>query len=229
MGCITRVIYGEPMLFEAGDRMGREEFLARWEQMPALKFAELINGVVYLPSPVSMQHSRKDYLLHLWTGGYVGRIGFVEGLSNGTWLMEWTSAPQPDLALRIKPDLGGQSKDAGKYPAGAPEFVAEVCGSSRSYDLGPKLELYERAGVREYVTALLEERRVEWRVLRGGAFQLMAPDGAGVFRSGVLPGLWLDEPAFWRDDIPAVLARLEEGLRSEEFRKFHEARSAPLK
>ena len=48
------------------------------------------------------------------------------------------SAPQPDVALRIKPDFGGQSKDAEKYLADAPEFVA---------DLGAKLELYERAGV----------------------------------------------------------------------------------
>jgi Uma2 family endonuclease len=53
------------------------------------------------------------------------------------------------MALRIKPDFGGQSKDAEKYLADAPEFVVEVCGSSRSYDLGAKLELYERAGVCE--------------------------------------------------------------------------------
>ena len=136
------------------------------------------------------------------------------------------SAPQPDMALRIKPDFGGQSKGAEKYLAGAPEFVAEVCGSSRSYDLGPKLELYERAGVCEYLAVLLEERRLEWRALRGGAFQLVTPREAGVFRSGVLPGLWLDEPAFWRNDIPGALACLEEGLASEEFLRFQQAKRA---
>jgi hypothetical protein len=102
------------------------------------------------------------------------------------------------VALRIKPDFGGWSKDAEKYLAGAPEFVAEVCGSSRPYDLGSKLEVYERAGVCEYFAVLLEERRLEWRALRGCAFQLMTPDEASGFRSGVLPRLWLDEPAFGR-------------------------------
>lgn len=93
--------------------------------------------------------------------------------------------------------MGGQSGYAEKFAAGAPEFVAEVCGASRSYDLGPKLKLYKRVGVREYLAVLLEERRLEWRVLRESVFQLMASDEAGVFRSSVLPGLWLDEPLFW--------------------------------
>lgn len=93
--------------------------------------------------------------------------------------------------------MGGQSGYAEKFAAGAPEFVAEVCGASRSYDLGPKLKLYKRVGVREYLAVLLEQRRLEWRVLRESVFQLMASDEAGVFRSSVLPGLWLDEPLFW--------------------------------
>jgi hypothetical protein len=54
----------------------------------------------------------------------------------------------------------------------------------------------------------------------------MAPDDAGVFRSALLPRLWLYEPTFWRDDMGALLARLEEGLASEEFLRFREARRA---
>jgi hypothetical protein len=221
---MNRVAYLEPLLFEAGDRLGRDEFLSRWERMPDLKFAELIDGVVYLPSPLSLEHSERHGVLQTWAGVYAGHAGFVQVLPIATWLMEERSAPQPDLALRIKPGYGGQSRNKDKYAAGAPEFAAEVSRSSRSYDLGPKLELYERAGVKEYLVALVEEQRLEWRALQGGRFQLMLPDGAGIFRSRVLPGLWLDERAFWNNDIPGVLARLEEGLKSAEFKEFRESR-----
>lgn len=56
MTLLARLLHLEPQLFEPGDRMGREEFISRWERMPELKFAELIDGVVYVPSPVSIPH-----------------------------------------------------------------------------------------------------------------------------------------------------------------------------
>ena len=46
-----------PELFQHGDRLSREEFLERWYRMPLLKNAELIDGVVYVPGPVSIGHS----------------------------------------------------------------------------------------------------------------------------------------------------------------------------
>ena len=51
---MTYLISTDPILLSPGDRMSRDEFLARWEQMPSLKRAELIDGVVYMPSPVSL-------------------------------------------------------------------------------------------------------------------------------------------------------------------------------
>jgi hypothetical protein len=185
---VMRVVYTEPLLFEAGDHMGREEFLARWEEMPDLKRAELIDS--------SLEHGDREILILLWAGTYGSQLGRVQALPNTTWMME-KSAPQPDVALRIRPEFGGQSRNVDKFAGGAPEFAAEVTRSTRSYDLGPKLKLYERAGVREYLVALLEEQRLEWRVLRGGRYELLQPDTAGIFRSVVFPGLWLDEAAFW--------------------------------
>src|SRR5215469_12271186 len=76
-----------PLLFDPGDHLGREEFLARWEQMPELKFAELIDEMVYLPSPVGLEHGRRNNLLQFWGGRYASQIKVVVALTNATWLM----------------------------------------------------------------------------------------------------------------------------------------------
>ena len=89
-------------------------------------------------------------------------------------------------------------------------------------DLGPKKALYQRAEVLEYVAALVEEERIEWRVLKNGRYRIMRPASDGVFRSQVFPGLWLDSAAFWRGDTSALLAVAEEGLRSAEHERFIE-------
>jgi Uma2 family endonuclease len=216
---MTHLVYLEPLLFVPGDRLTLEDFLARWEQMPALRFAELIDGVVYLPSPVSIEHARRDGLLQFWAGLYASKAKVAEVLPNITWLM-LKSAPQPDLSLRLKPEYGGQSWEEKELAAGAPEFAAEVSRSTRSYDLGPKLALYERAGVKEYLAALLEEQRLEWRVLREHGYELMRPDNEGIYRSEVFPGLWLGEAAFWNGDVAGVEAVLERGIQSDEFAEF---------
>src|ERR1700720_1818912 len=132
------------LLLAPGDRMELEEFLERWEQAPDLKFGELIDGVVYMPSPLSLPHSDFDGLAQSIFGHYRLRSGFCKTLPNATWLM-LGSAPQPDLALSLKPEYGGKLQvTAGNLAAGLPELIVEVCRSSRSYDLGPKLALYER-------------------------------------------------------------------------------------
>ena len=40
---------------EPGDRLSRAEFERRYDAMPNLKKAELIEGVVYMPSPVRVR------------------------------------------------------------------------------------------------------------------------------------------------------------------------------
>ncbi len=47
-----------PPPLEPGDRLTREEFERRYQAMPHLKKAELIEGVVYMPSPVRALHSQ---------------------------------------------------------------------------------------------------------------------------------------------------------------------------
>lgn len=213
------LISPHPLLFEPGDRLSREEFLDRWECMPELKNAELIDGVVYMPSPVSLIHDRFDTHFLLILSYYAARTPGCSCLKNATWMM-LESAPQPDGALRILPEYGGRSGELDKYAAGAPELAIEVTRSTRSYDLGPKLALYQRAEVQEYAVALIEDKRIEWRVLENGSYRLMPADADGIFRSIVFQGLWLDHAAFWRDDAPGLLTVLERGLATEEHARF---------
>ena len=46
---------------ENGDRLTRDEFMRRYEAMPGLKKAELIEGVVYVPSPVRHRHHGRPH------------------------------------------------------------------------------------------------------------------------------------------------------------------------
>jgi len=206
----------ESPLLSPGDRMGLEEFLERWYRMPGLKFAELIDGVVYMPSPLSRPHAKRDSLLHVFLFHYAARAGDCELLPNATWKMGRRSAPQPDLSLRRVQLFGGRSRiEEDDLMVGVPELAVEICLSSRSYDLGPKRLLYQAAEVPEYLAVVLEDQRIEWRVLENGRYRLMKAHKDGTFRSRIFPGLWLDAEAYWRSDWPGMLATLERGLAAE--------------
>jgi Uma2 family endonuclease len=175
-----------PPLLHDGDRLTREEFLRRWEAMPNLKHAELIDGIVHVPSPVSTKHSDLHIVMSGWIVQYTAHTPGCRAGAEGTWLME-QDAPQPDIALRILPEYGGQSRIDGKYTAGAPELVVELSSSSTAYDLGSKLRLYQRAGVREFLTVLLEEQRIVWQELVEGRFRNIDPEPDGQLRSRFFP------------------------------------------
>ena len=150
---------------------------------------------------------------------YKARTPGCGGVNNTTWLMRG-SAPQPDVALRILPEYGGQSHYEKGLCVGAPELAAEIAGSSAALDLGPKRDLYAAAGVREYIVVLIAEKRVLWLRLEGGVYREIAPDGDGILRSQVFPGLWLDPKALLNHDAGRLIDVLDVGLRSPEHGEF---------
>jgi hypothetical protein len=128
--------------------------------------------------------------------------------------------PQPDVTLCIRPELGGQSRVEGLYPAGGPEFVAEVAVSSRSRDFGAKKRLYERAGVLEYLIAVPLWQEISWFERTASGFQPLEPGADGIFRSRCFPGLWLDIQALWELDLAAMNEVLRQGLATTEHAAF---------
>ena len=211
-----------------GDHLTSDEFMRCWEAMPDLKHAELIDGIVYMPSPVSLPHSVFHLPLSTWIGCYVAATPGCSGGIDGTWLMDERNVPQPDLALRILPEYGGQSRVEGLYAAGAPELIVEVAASSRSRDLGAKLKLYERMGVREYLVAVVGKEQFLWNELTERGFRSLDPGADGIFRSRCFPGLWLDPTALWRMDLAHLLAILQQGIATAEHASLV-ARLAPAK
>lgn len=209
-----------PHLF-AGDKLTRAEFLRRWRAHPEIKRAELIGGIVYMPSPVTVEHGDIEGKVGGWLQHYAAYTpGTASGHNTTSFLGEDT--PQPDLNLRLLPEFGGGSWVEDNYLRGTPEFLVEICRSSAAYDLHVKLDLYQAAGVPEYLAVVLFEKEIRWHVLVNGTYQLLPVDADGNWRSRVFPGLWLDGSALLTGNMAQVLARLQDGLQSPEHQAFVE-------
>lgn len=189
--------------------------------MPRLKKAELLRGIVHMPSPVSLEmHAEPHADL---AGGLFRYKRATPGLrtgDNATVRLGPEDDPQPDLLMMIPRPLGGQA-EIGRdgFVEGAPELVVEVASSSASYDLHVKLEVYRDYGVREYLVYRVRDRLVDWYALEGRRF-VPLPRNAGVVRSRVFPGLWLDVEALVAGDVERMDRILQEGLESPEHRAF---------
>ena len=210
-------------ILESGDRLRRDEFERRYHAMPGVKKAELIDGIVYIPSPVRLKrHGRPHVLIVTWLGYYLAKTpGLEEFGDNATVRLDDDNEPQPDLLLCLPKSLGGRaSVSEDDYLEGAAEFVAEVAASSVSIDTHLKLQVYRRHGVREYVIWRVEDKAVDWFSLREGRYEPLATDAEGLFRSDIFPGLWLDPAALIRGDLPRLFQVLDEAARTPEHAAF---------
>jgi Uma2 family endonuclease len=139
---------------------------------------------------------------------------------NTTVRLDMGNEPQPDAVLLIDPERGGQVTFTESYITGGLELAAEVAASSVSIDRHAKLRAYQRNGVSEYVLWRVEDQAIDWFVRRGGQFDLLQAGPDGILRSEVFPGLWLDAHALLTQDLPRVLAVLQQGLASPEHAAF---------
>jgi Uma2 family endonuclease len=211
-----------PPPLENGDRLTRDEFERRYNAMPWLKKAELIEGEVYMPYPVRWKHhGSPNTLFNTWMGTYVAYTPGVSAGGNATVRMDPENEPQPDGIMIIEPAYGGGSRiDPDDYLSGDPELLAEISASTVSIDLNKKFQVYRRNKVREYIVWRVQDAAIDWFVLRGEDFERLQPDAAGLCRSEVFPGLWLDAAAMIRGDLATVLEKLQEGIRSPEHAVF---------
>jgi Uma2 family endonuclease len=205
---------------EPGDRLDQPTFHARYLAMPEGTRAELIGGVVHMPSPTKRPHGRTHGRVIKWLGVYEDATPGTEMYDNTSNLLGPENEPQPDACLLIAPHRGGQTSEKEEWIVGAPELIVEVASSTESIDLHGKYADYQRCGVREYVVVALRQKKVFWFVARDEEFVELAASPDGVLRSEVFPGLWLDPAALLSGDQPRVRAILEVGLASAEHAAF---------
>jgi hypothetical protein len=207
---------------ESGDHLSAMEFLTRFEGAPWLKKAELVDGVVYLPSPTRWGlHAIQHQALSTWLGVYWAHTKGTQAGDSGTLRLDLRNVPQPDAALIVLPSHGGQAEiDENQYIVGGPELVGEISASTRSIDLNSKLSIYLRNEVREYIVWRVEDDAIDWFVECEGRYERLLPDASGIIRSVTFPGLWLDSAAMIALDLLAVLRVLEQGIASEEHSEF---------
>lgn len=193
-----------PVLLQNGDRMTRVEFHRRYSELPDIR-AELIEGVVYLSSPLRANfHGDQHALVMGWLTQYWEQHPDAVRVSdNATVFLDADNEPQPDASLRY---VSGQTTlSEGGYIEGAPELVVEVAASSVSIDLHDKLNAYRRNGVREYIVWRVLDQALDWFHLHEGAFERVEPDASGLIESDVFPGLRLNVAAMVAEDVAAVL------------------------
>jgi hypothetical protein len=176
---------------EAGDHLTRAEFERRYRAMADLKKAELIEGVVFMPSPVRLdQHGSPHADLITWLGVFRASTPGVRVGDNSTVRLDLENEPQPDALLISEPE-----------------------------PLNTKLRVYRRNNVKEYIVWRVLDQAIDWFVLRQSQYDPL-PLADGVYRSEVFPGLWLDPAALTRFDLATVLQVLQRGVASAEHGAF---------
>ncbi|MBD2342557.1 Uma2 family endonuclease [Anabaena subtropica] len=207
---------------ENGDKLTRPEFERRYDAMPQVKKAELIERIVYMASPLRVTgHGEPHADIMLWLGVYKVATPGVRLADNATVRLDADNEPQPDACLRIT--NGGQTTVSNDdYIEGAPELIVEVAASSVSIDLHDKLKVYRRNQVQEYLVWRVYDAQFDCFKLREGEYVQMEANTDGVICSQVFPGLWLDKLALLTGNLAKVLEVLQQGLASAEHQSFVE-------
>lgn len=204
-----------------GTRMSRDAFHELYRLTPEKFKAELIEGVVYVSSPVHIRHSRPHLRIAHWLGCYLDETPGVDAFDNTTSILSSESEPQPDACLIVLPEFGGQVRfQNDQMPEGPIDLIVEIANASEEIDLGVKKTVYQNAGVREYLVVLAKSENIRWFHLRKNGYGELHPDREGIHRSIVFPGLWLDPRGLFSQSTHALRRAIEAGLASPEHAAF---------
>ncbi len=172
-----------------------------WEKFaPESRICEYLDGVVYMPSPVSIRHQQIVIFLADLLNGFrwEGRCGEV--LTGPAPLrLSWLRKLEPDifvLPASFEPEKNGTRDDL------KAELVIEVLSpSNRSHDLERKAKVYQDAGIPEiwYVDESREQLHVDHREITSYS---RITQSAETFVSRALMGFWIDVGWLWKSPLP---------------------------
>ncbi|MCC5644606.1 Uma2 family endonuclease [Nostoc sp. CHAB 5824] len=210
-------------LLENGDKLSLYEFERRYNAMPNLKKAELIEGIVYImPAALRFRsHGQPHGWIVGWLFTYEAATPGVASAVEPTVRLDLDNEPQPDAVLLINPKAGGQARlSDDDYIEGAPELIVEIAASSVAIDLHAKKQAYRRNGVKEYIVWQVLDQKLTWFYLEQGEYVELATDSNGILRSQIFPGLWLGVAELLAGNMQSVLTVLQTGLQSPEHAAF---------
>lgn len=125
-----------PQLLRNGDVLDQATFHSRYLATPKRFRAELVGGIVHVPSPVTDWHPIYQYAVVGWLFHYQSRTPGVRGGDNATVILDDENEPQPDAILRLEESVGGATHvNEDGYIVGPPELHVEVAYSTASIDL----------------------------------------------------------------------------------------------
>jgi Uma2 family endonuclease len=225
----TSHVFASTPPLESGDRLTRPEFERRYAAASHIKKAELIEGIVYVASPLRFtSHAEPHSRLHGWLWTYqIATSGLLLGIEP-TVRLDFDNELQPDIVLILDETSGGRARlTEDGYLEGTPELVVEIAASSAAIDLGSKKQAYRRNGVSEYIVWQSYENRLEWFCLMDGEYRLLSPDENGIICSRTFPGLWLAANDLLSNKMTRVLEVLQMGIQSPEHQAFVQQLTPP--
>jgi len=188
-------------------RVSFEEFL-EWLDEDTL--AEWVDGEIIMMSPASDQH--QDLLEFLIT---------ILRFFNEANQLGWVRVAPFVMRTNVRPsgrelDLLFVTRERTQivqptFLDGPADLIVEIISpESVGHDRGEKFVEYEAAGVREYwLIDPLREQAEFYRLGADGRYRL-GPVEDGVYRSQVLPSIWLRVAWLWQRPLPQVLQVLKE-------------------
>src|SRR5437867_12486271 len=94
---------GDLPALQSGDHLSRAEFERRYVAHPEIKKAELIEGIVYMASPVRVrQHGSPHSKITIWLGVYLEATPGLDIADNSTLRLDLDNEPQPDVSVWIE-------------------------------------------------------------------------------------------------------------------------------
>ena len=194
------------------------EDLVRFEEFCALvgdgQKADLLDGVIYIASPDTKRSNAIGFFIAYLLEGYTTakNLGGFTFISRFACKITDLRAPEPDAGY-VRPERLHLVHEG--HMDGGPDIAVEVVSrDSRSRDYGEKRELYEAAGVMEYWIVDPLQRRVEFLRLQEGRYELVPLENNNLFRSQVIPGLWLNVDWLLAKPVPRAYSCLEQVLKN---------------
>jgi Uma2 family endonuclease len=172
--------------------------------------AELIDGVMIVHSPASMEHDN--------IGGFMrGLMSFYSDAQGLGVVLGPDSLIHLAPGRKCAPDVFFIRQQRMPMPLpkefeGVPDLVVEVLSpSNRRYDLRDKRLIYREAGVGEFwfINAALRQIIRDRRQVGSYTEDIVT---AGRVSSAVLPGFWIDASWLWATPLPNRFMCLEEIL-----------------